>query len=466
MSRNRSPLTQSLDTASERRIFRWFLAGRLGVIGAALLAILVLYAAWGATGDILWVVALLALDAALTGPYLWTSQLPGRDLRALTSRILLSEILLVTVGIYFLGATSAIYGLPLYSMLVITSAALHSARAAYKTAALSTVAYGALALVMGFGWIPIRPGAFPIAFAEVWPWTTALINATTCGAMAIVGGLLSDATREALLRSRALEAELRDANRQLEDRVESAVHGMRSANASLTAKNAELERTLRQVELFGRAVSHDLRNPLTAARESFRVARDRGEPQRGRMLALVEENLERADRMLLGLRDLMRAVGSRREVETVHVRSLLEEVVGELRAAREGAEPPVAIRCEPGTVQARREELTHVFRNLIANALEHNAGQSDLRVEVGREGTGEDEAAFFVRDNGGGIPYELQPHIFEPFRRGSTQGEGLGLGLALVEAIVAHAGGKIWLDSAPGRGTVFRFTVPTAGEEE
>ena len=73
-----------------------------------------------------------------------------------------------------------------------------------------------------------------------------------------------------------------------------------------------------------------------------------------------------------------------------------------------------------------------------------------------------DSCSFYVRDNGKGIPVDVQRRIFEPFREGlSRHPGGIGMGLALVEAIVSDAGGEVWVESAAGAGATFCFTLPS-----
>jgi signal transduction histidine kinase len=271
--------------------------------------------------------------------------------------------------------------------------------------------------------------------------TTAVVNAIVCLTFAVVSSALSEALRRALGRSRELEEELRSLNRNLEDRMEA------------------LERTLRHVNLFARAVSHDLRNPITAASESLRLGRDAEGASRESLLSLAMENLLRADKMLLGLRDLMRTIGSPEARERVDLEAAAREVLDELAVVRGGAPLPVQLGAGLGSAFARREELMVVYRNLIANAIDHNEGTEGLVVEVGRDARGS-EPVLYVRDNGKGIPPALQDRIFEPFRRGEDSKQGLGLGLALVEAVVSHAGGRVFVESQPGGGTTIFFTFP------
>ena len=116
-------------------------------------------------------------------------------------------------------------------------------------------------------------------------------------------------------------------------------------------------------------------------------------------------------------------------------------------------------------VRIDRRILARAVVNLIANAIDHNEGADGLVVEIGREARG-GESLLYVRDNGKGIDPALHERIFEPFRRGEDSKEGLGLGLALVEAVVSHAGGRVFVESQPGTGATVFFTIPDTAECE
>lgn len=335
------------------------------------------------------------------------------------------------------------------------AASLHSPGAAYGIAILGSLAYGLMVLVSTQGWIPVRAGPFVVPVADAWPFTTVLFNALASLAIAVIASSLSQVARQALVSSRRLEAELEQLNRALEQRIGLALR-------DLQTKNEALERSVERMETYARAISHDLRNPLTAAGESVRIAAGVDAAAGRRYLGLATENLLKADRMLVGLRDLMRTRGEEPAAEPVDVRSLLETVIQDLSGTWARGRLPIRIDGRLPVVSVNPEQLALVFRNLLQNALEHNADVPDLVVEVGAEDDA-GQPAFFVRDNGSGIAPELHDRLFHPFYSGRADREdGLGLGLSLVEAIVTQASGRVWVESKPGQGAVFRFTFPDA----
>jgi signal transduction histidine kinase len=103
--------------------------------------------------------------------------------------------------------------------------------------------------------------------------------------------------------------------------------------------------------------------------------------------------------------------------------------------------------------------ILQVFSNLLANAMRHTSPQGRVTLAAQAE---KDAVIFTVEDTGTGIPAEHLPRIFDRFwhYRQGTAGKGTGLGLAIARGIVEAHGGRIWVESPPGQGATFRFTVP------
>ncbi len=216
-------------------------------------------------------------------------------------------------------------------------------------------------------------------------------------------------------------------------------------------------------------VSHDLRNPLSAimlqAKLLMRlIAANPGMPQDliGK-LEKISHSGERMNRLIQDLLDVSSLEGGKFNLTPTDfsVVALLNDVVlanedlasqGQLKLEVRYPEPDVSFRGD-------RDKLFQVFTNLISNAIKHSpTGEC---IELGAA-VSPSELTFSVKDRGAGIPEEDLPHVFDRFWQGHRKKKGgVGLGLSIVSGIVKAHGGKIWLESGPGKpGTTVFFTVP------
>jgi len=236
------------------------------------------------------------------------------------------------------------------------------------------------------------------------------------------------------------------------------------------ARARAVEEAARIKEDFVSAAAHDLKTPLTTI-----VAQAQ----------LLERRAAREGRTaeLTGIQRLVR--------ETTQLSRLVEELLDASRLER-GALP---IQPEPGDLAAIAREVTareragadriqivsngtvagmydperirQLIDNLVENALKYSPAEDPIEVRVWSE---DSTARLSVTDHGIGIPPEDMPHVFERFRRGSNVDHrkfgGIGLGLYICHGIVEQHGGRVWVESAPGRGTVFHVTFPVSAARE
>lgn len=224
--------------------------------------------------------------------------------------------------------------------------------------------------------------------------------------------------------------------------------------------NLEQERSLR--ERFVATLSHDLRTPLTAAKMSAQILARRAEdPAEVRKLGLrIIESINRSDRMIEDLLDASRLKAGEKlpiEVEACDLRKIASETLDELRTIHGDrfvlrADEPVEGLWSPGGIR-------RILENLCGNSVKYGAPDRPITVSLRREGA---SAELRVHNEGPPIPPEIQPTLFEPFKRASVhpKQKGWGLGLALVRGLTEASGGKIRLTSAPGSGTDFVVTLP------
>jgi K+-sensing histidine kinase KdpD len=231
----------------------------------------------------------------------------------------------------------------------------------------------------------------------------------------------------------------------------------------------EAEEASRAKDEFLGVVSHELRAPLTAiAGWVHLLRRGKGDPERlARGLDVIERNVTAERRLVEDLLDMSRIVSRRLKVghaplELVAVvRAVLEEL--EPSAAAKGVE--LALRASDAVpVVGDPERLAQVTRNLVGNAIKFTPAGGHVAVDVARSAH---RATLCVRDDGAGIEEDLLPFVFEAFRRGdrsSTRREaGLGLGLSIVQGLVAAHEGRVRIESAgPGRGTTVVVDLPSS----
>ncbi|HTP10619.1 MAG TPA: ATP-binding protein [Anaerolineae bacterium] len=228
--------------------------------------------------------------------------------------------------------------------------------------------------------------------------------------------------------------------------------------AELQAKNDELER-------FTYTVSHDLKAPLITVRgflglleqdalageyERMRADIQRIKDATDRMRQLLDELLElsRIGRLMNLPKAVPFAVIAQEAIKLVHGRI-------EMRAVQIEIQPDLPV------VWGDRARLVEVLQNLIDNACKFMGDQPDPRITIGRRGTDRDEKPIvFVRDNGIGIDPQYHETVFGLFNKLAARSEGTGVGLALVKRIIEVHGGKIWVESEPGKGATFCFTLP------
>lgn len=213
-------------------------------------------------------------------------------------------------------------------------------------------------------------------------------------------------------------------------------------------------------------VAHDLRNPLGVI--LMQAAMLGRQPERGsRSAEAIARAANRMNRLIQDLLDVTCLEAGQLSVARtcVSVTQLLADSVEAQGALASSAslELRVELPTELLDVSADRDRLLQVFENLIGNAIKFTGAGG--RVTVGASPR-EREVLLWVADTGPGIPAEDAPRLFDRFWQARRPGRsGAGLGLPIVKGIVEAHGGRIWVESAPGRGSTFFFTIPTTACE-
>jgi PAS domain S-box-containing protein len=237
---------------------------------------------------------------------------------------------------------------------------------------------------------------------------------------------------------------------------------LRRAHNELERKAAELERSNAELGQFAYVASHDLQEPLRMVSSYTQLlVRRYGERFDGDAREFMAYVVDGAARMKQLIEDLLAysRVGTRgREYHQVAVETSLRRAIGNLRAAIEEAGAAVTYDAMP-TLEADDLQLTQLFQNLIGNALKFRSA-SVPRIHIFSKEK-EHEWEFGVQDNGIGIEAQYFERIFMVFQQLHNKGEypGTGIGLAICKKVVERHGGKVWVESQPGAGTTFHFTL-------
>ena len=264
--------------------------------------------------------------------------------------------------------------------------------------------------------------------------------------------MLTSAFNEMLEQLQARDRSLQESRDQLEQRV-------RERTAALDASNQELE-------AFCYSVSHDLRSPLRAI-DGFSQALL--EDLEGKLdanavghLARIRAATQRMAALIDDLLSLSRITRNDLVVKRVDLSAMAHAVCDELAAAQ--PKRSVSVVVEDGLhAMADARLMRQVLENLLGNAWKFTSKEAAPRVEF-RGRSGADGQVFLVKDNGAGFDPAYADRLFGVFQRlhATTDFPGTGVGLAIVDRIVKRHGGRVWAESAVGKGATFYFTLGRA----
>jgi PAS domain S-box-containing protein len=272
----------------------------------------------------------------------------------------------------------------------------------------------------------------------------------------------SGEVRWVLARGKVVE---RDADgrplRATETRVD--ITDRKRAEELVRERTEALERSNQDLEQFAYVAAHDLREPLVAVGAYLKLLERRCaknlDVDAHKFLARAIETTLRMDAVIQSLLAYSRIGSDDRSLEPTDCQAVLKNALSNLHSAIKENGATVTSDALP-TVMADASQLLQLFQNLLSNAIKFR-GDEPLKIHVGcAQGTGEFQ--FSVKDNGIGVepPYfERIFRIFQRIRSGSDR-PGTGIGLANCKKIVESHGGRIWVESAPGKGSTFFFTLP------
>jgi len=234
---------------------------------------------------------------------------------------------------------------------------------------------------------------------------------------------------------------------------------LEAANDALTRSNADLEQ-------FAYSASHDLQEPLRmVSAYSDMLQRKFGNqlgPEGGEFIGYIIDAAARMQQLLRDLRSFAQASKlTQDQVPNVNAEEVLDRSLANLKSALNDC-GAVLTRGSLPAVAMHEFQLEQLFQNIIGNAIRY-CSQAPPLIQIDAQRS-DGKCTFSIRDNGIGIDPQYKEQIFGIFKRLHTTADypGTGMGLAICQRIVERAGGRIWVESQPGRGSTFYFTVPQA----
>ncbi|SKC20921.1 PAS domain S-box protein [Dyadobacter psychrophilus] len=281
-------------------------------------------------------------------------------------------------------------------------------------------------------------------------WANVVITAVYDANGALRG--FSKVTRDLTERKKAEEAE-----KEISDKY-------RQMALELETINEELSRTNTDLEQFTSIVAHDLKEPLRTVKSFLHLTSERiSKGQVDGIEGFVSKSLLAADRM----KELIENVLNYSQVSKGHLQTgplLLDDLVDHVKENlkgsldRSGAEI-LFDRNENINIVADKVQLVQLLQNLISNAIKFTDGKKPV-IHLKHQQK-EEYAIFSISDNGIGIDVDSSAKIFDPFRRlhAARNYPGVGMGLAICKRVVERHNGRIWVESKPGEGSTFHFTL-------
>lgn len=277
-------------------------------------------------------------------------------------------------------------------------------------------------------------------------------------ALAVVISFLNEQRLRAIERANAQE-------RLAKERSESLQQEMKERKAledDLIQTNRELGRSNEDLAGFAHMISHDLQEPLrTMILYSELLKRRYTEnlgTQGAEWLDFISSGGARLTGMIRNLLEYAKAgksaTASLKQVQLNEVMALVEKNLSDLMRETEAA----IVSGDLPSVRGDELQLLQIFQNLVTNAVKYRKKDVTPEVRVTAESS-DTHWIVHVSDNGIGVDSSQTQRIFKPFVRGTVQSDGSGIGLATCRRIVERHGGEIWVDSEPGRGATFSFSI-------
>lgn len=252
------------------------------------------------------------------------------------------------------------------------------------------------------------------------------------------------------------------------DEIGSLVRAFSQMREARKMAEDNLESSNKELERFAYVVSHDLREPLRTISSFVRLLErryaDRFDKDGHEFMDFIKDGAERMDRMIVDLLEYSRAGRRGGEKKPFAIKDALDDALSSMQNMLSVAGAKVEVGADVANLPlltGHRDEMLRLLMNLIGNAVKYR--KKDVTPEVAIQGRLDDGwIVMSIADNGIGIEPQYFDKIFQVFQRLHTREEyeGSGIGLATCKRIVDHHGGRIWLESVPGQGSTFFFSLP------
>jgi PAS domain S-box-containing protein len=238
---------------------------------------------------------------------------------------------------------------------------------------------------------------------------------------------------------------------------------------AVNERTSRLQECLADLETFSCSISHDMRAPLHSMHGFASILTQeyagKLDPQGRAYLALITSSADRMDRLIQDVLSFSRVARSDLQLEAVDLNRLARGVI-ESSSSSQASQAQIAIEGTLPCVLGNAASLTQCLSNLLDNAIKFVAPGTPPRIRLWAEPfqavAGHSLVRLYIQDNGIGIPKEAHDKIFTIFHRLNEEGEGTGIGLAIVKRAAERMGGRVGVNSEPGRGSTFWLELKEA----
>jgi signal transduction histidine kinase len=250
---------------------------------------------------------------------------------------------------------------------------------------------------------------------------------------------------------------------KLNSDLQDTLSDLRETQDELERKSQDLTRSNTELEQFAYVAAHDLKEPLIVAggyiNRLRRLYKDKLDPNAERFIGFTSDAIIRMEALINALLAYARVGTKAEDLKVTDYNEIVECAISNLQVEIEKSCAIVTCDQLP-TLLADRIQIMQLFQNLIGNSIKFR-GEEPPTVHISAERE-EREWIISICDNGIGIDCRHSTSIFEIFQRlhDSSKYPGAGIGLATCKKIAENHGGRIWVESCPGKGSTFRFAIP------